>query len=132
MISVFTQCLNEFKTDTATAQFIIRIAAIVTFWIQNGYSFWQNGSRSVVVANDKIDVSFFGIGHMIDGFNPTIQGDNQRKTIVVGIINSLERDAVAFVITVGNIRGDIRIKRFQIGGNERNRRGSIHIIITKN
>src|SRR5690554_1994642 len=70
---VATKGLHKLKTNTATGQFFIRIRTIFSSWIKAGYSRRQNLARRMVIANNKVDAEFLGIGHLIHRLNAAIE-----------------------------------------------------------
>ena len=47
-----------------------------------------------MVADDEIHALAFGIVHFLYGFDATVQGDDQRRTLACGVVDALGRDTV--------------------------------------
>ena len=81
----------------------VRIGIIQPFCIENGYGGWQYIIGYVMIADNEINTSFAGICNFINGFDAAVEYDYQADTGVGGIIHSLARNPVTFVVTVGDV-----------------------------
>src|SRR5690606_37044689 len=112
--SLCAQSLNKLKAYPATTKLIVGIVTIFPLRIEHCNSIGQPVARAVVVTYYKINTFLPGISYMINGFNTTVKCNNQGTVIIVSIIYTCKRNAIAFVIPVGYIGVDIRIERAQV------------------
>src|SRR6476469_7583510 len=89
LIAPLAKRLDQFKSNAAAAKFVVWVSAIGPFRIKNCNSIGKITSGTVMIANNKIDVFFFGVSHVADRFDSTIERNDQRKSIVVGKVDSL-------------------------------------------
>ena len=86
----------------------------------------------MVVAYDHIYSLCPGIFDLLIGLDAAIQSDDQSETAVAGPVYSLERKAIALVITVGNIEVDFLGISPQERIYERHRRRAVDIVVAVN
>ena len=63
-----------------------------------------------MVADDKVNAFFFGIGYLLYSFDAAIQYDNQSYTGFCGIVYPFGRYPVTFVVAVGDVIVNVRIE----------------------
>ncbi len=126
------ECLNQFKSYSATRQFFIRIIGIGSFGIDNGHGTGKLIVGHMMIANDEIDAFLFGIRNLIDGFDAAVKRNNKFYTCAHSIIDSLKRYAVPFIVPIRNIIIDIICYSAQKLVNQRNGRCAIDIVISIN
>ena len=123
------EALHELEADAAAAQFLVGIWTVVAFWIQHRYGAGKRIPGAVVIADDHIDATLCGVVHLVDGFDATVQGDDEAHVLLSGVVDALERDAVAFGIPIRDVEGDVTGEAQQEGIDQGHSRGTIHIII---
>jgi hypothetical protein len=62
-----------------------------------------------MVADDEIHALAFGIVHFLYGFDATVQGDDQRRTLACGVVDALGRDTVTFGITIRDVEQQVLV-----------------------
>ena len=83
----------------------------------------------MVVTDDKIYALFRGISGFLYGLDPTIQGNDEFKTIVFRKINPLGGNAIPFRITIRLIITDMGIVLFQLTIHQSHCGSAVHIVI---
>ena len=84
----------------------------------------------MVVTDDEVYPAFGGILHLVHRLDATVQGDNQRAPMLRSVVNTAERDAVAFQITVGDIVVQVFAKRVEELVHQRHCRRTVHVIVS--
>jgi hypothetical protein len=84
------KCLHELETYAASGQMLIRIGVVFPFGIQNGYGRRQYIIGDMMIADDEINAFLLGICDFFDGFDTTVQYNNQAYAILCGIVYSLD------------------------------------------
>ena len=97
------ECLHELESDTTSGQMLVGISGVRSFGVQYGHGRWKNLIGYMMVANDEIDAFFFGVRNFINGLDATIKYDNKFYTCLIGVIHSLNRNSITFVVTVGYV-----------------------------
>src|SRR5690554_5555584 len=97
------QGLDQFKPDPTATEFLIRILAIFPFRVQDRNSLWDFISRSVVIADNKINIFFGGISNLINCLYATIQCNNQGEIIVASEVDSFIGDTIPFIIPIWDV-----------------------------
>ncbi len=83
----------------------------------------------MVVADDEINALTIGIINLVVCFDTTVQGNDQAETIGFGIVDPLDRNTVAFTITVWYIIFHAGVKIPEETVHYRYGRRTIHVII---
>ena len=113
------QCLNELERDARPAQRFIRIRAVLLDGVEYGNGGRRSVSRLVMVAHDNVDARRCCCGDLRPRSNATIDGDDQRRMKFFCPLQSRERQAVPFLLAVGdevrNIRTDALEERPENG-----------------
>ena len=126
------ECLHEFESYAAAREVGIGIAVVVAFRIKNRHGRRQFVVGNVVVANDEIDALFAGISHLLNGLDAAVEHNDEFHPHFGGEIDTFARDAVAFLIAVGDIEVDIGIELREELVDQCHRRASINVIIAIN
>ena len=117
------------KTYPTTRQMTVRICIIITFGIEYGYGLRQFIIGNMMITDDKINPPTFGISYFLDGFNPAIERNNQRETVIGRIIDTFLGNTVSLIITIGDIIIDVGIKIVQKFVHQSYGRSAVDIII---
>ena len=86
----------------------------------------------MVVADDKVNAFFFGIGYLLYSFDAAIQYDNQSYTGFCGIVYPFGRYPVTFVVAVGDVIVNVRIELLNKLVDQCHCCSAVYIIITIN
>ena len=83
-----------------------------------------------MVADDEINTLLLRINNLFYGFNTTIQSNGQRYTLAGREVNTLDRDAVTVIITVGDVENKVLVTYLpEELINQRNRCGTVHVVV---
>ena len=110
----------------------VGILRVGTFGIEHSHGGRQFVVGHVMVANDEIDAPLIGVGHLVDGFDTTVERNDQRDAVFDGIVDAFVRNTVALVVPIGNIKIDCRRVGSQKLVDERYSRCTVYIIIPIN
>ena len=101
--------LHEFETHSATRQLIERIVAIGALWVENCYGRRNLLRRKMVVADNEIHALLSRINNLFYGLNTTVEGYRKRHAFTRGEVDTLNRDAVTVIITVGDVENKVLV-----------------------
>ena len=59
----------------------VGILRVGTFGIEHSHGGRQFVVGHVMVANDEIDAPLIGVGHLVDGFDTTVERNDQRDAV---------------------------------------------------
>ena len=68
----FGERLHQLETYTASRQVIVGISRVETFWVKNGDSRWENLIGYMMVADNEIYSSLFGVSYLFYRLNATV------------------------------------------------------------
>ena len=86
----------------------------------------------MVVADNEVDALFFGVCNLIYGLDAAVEHDNQFYPAFVSIVDSFDRHAIPFFVTVGDIIVDIGIILLQELVDQCYGRATVYVIISIN
>ena len=69
--------LHELKSNATTREVGVGIAVVATLGVENCYRRREDFVRHVVIADDKVDAEFFGIGYFFGGFDAAVEYDDE-------------------------------------------------------
>ena len=121
--------LYQLKPDPASAQFFEGIQTVGPFHIQHRYRIGDDVARRMVVTHDEIDMFAIGISDFIHCFDTAVECDDQTAPFLFGSVDTLSGDTVPFGITVRDIVDQIIRLGTQERIHQRNRRGTVHIVV---
>ena len=84
----------------------------------------------MVVADDKVDAELRGVGHLLDGLDAAVEGNNQLHPGVAGVVNAFKRNAVPFAVAVGYVKVDVAVESTEVGVHQGNSRCAVHVVIS--
>ena len=82
------KCLHKLKSYPTTGEVLVRISVVFAFGIQYGNGRRQYIVGYVVVADDEVDASLFGVRYFFHGFDAAIQYDDKSYTGFGGVVHS--------------------------------------------
>ena len=84
----------------------------------------------MVVTNHEVDTKRRSIFNFFDGLKSTVQCNNELEAILSCVINSLNRNTITLVITIGDIKFYIVMELLQELIYQRDRSSSINVVIS--
>ena len=104
------KCLHKLKTDSTAGKVCVWISVVQTFGIQNSDGRGEDIVWYMMVADDKVDSLFFRIRDFLYCFYAAVEYDNQSYAGFRGVVDSLFRNAIPFVVAVGYVIVNVRIE----------------------
>ena len=102
--------MHKLEAYAASTQVFEGIGVVLTLGVEDGHGIGQLLVGHMMVADDEVDALLFGIGYLVDGFDATVEDDNELHALLLGIVYTFLAYAIAFVIAVGDIVFDVGIK----------------------
>ena len=126
------KCLHELEAHAAARQVLVRISVVKPLGVQYGHGRRQHLVGHVVVADDEVDALLAGIGDFLYRLDAAIQHDDQLHARLGGIVHSLHRHAVTFVVSVGDVVINVRVILLDEFIDQRHGRRAVHVIVSVN
>ena len=127
---VASKGLHELKAYATCREMRVGIFVVNAFGIEYGNSFRQLIIGLVVVADDEVNAFLLGIAYHIDCLDAAIERNDQFNAYAIGVINTLLRNTISIVITVGDIVIQRGIETAQEAIDQRHGTGAIDIIVS--
>jgi hypothetical protein len=124
--------LHELKAYAAATEMGVGILGVGAFGIEHGHGLRQLVVGHVVVADDEVHAALVGVGHLVDGFDAAVERDDERDAAADGVVDALERDAVALIVAVGDVVFDRRGVGAEEFVDQRHGRCAVHVVIAIN
>ena len=122
--------LHELESHAAARQFVERVGAIDPLGVQDGYGLRNLLGREVMVADDEIHAFGLRIDNLFRGLDTAVEGDDEPHALAGGEVDTLDRDAVAFGIAVGDVEGQVFMPDLaQELVNQRDGRAAIDVVV---
>ena len=106
-----------------------RVGGVLTLRVEDGHSGWQFIIRHVMITHDKVNAQRLGVSYLLDCLYATVKHNNQFNTFFRCIVQSLDTDTIALIVTVGNIVFNMGIELLQKLVHQSYRRTSINIVV---
>ncbi len=107
---------DQLEAYPAAAQLLIGVKTPLLLGIEDGYSRRQLSIRQVMVAHDEVDLQGGCISDKIHRFDAAVEGNDQRKPIIPGKINTLPGDAIAFPVSMRDVKNRSDLAHSPYGG----------------
>ena len=122
--------LHELESHPAARQVGIGIAVVAAFGVEDGHGGRYDVIGYVVVADDEVDAQFAGVCDFLYRLDAAVQYDDEFHPRFVGIVHTLARDAVAFLVAVRDVEVDVGVElpqklEYQCHGGT-----AVHIIVS--
>ena len=124
--------LHELEAHAAAAEMGVGILGVGAFGIEHGHGGGQLVVGHVVVADDEVHAALVGVGHLVDGFDAAVERDDECDATADGVVDALERDAVALIVAVGDVVFDRRGVGAEEFVDQRHGRCAVHVVIAIN
>ena len=126
---VLAECLDEFKADAASGEVFTGVGAVLAFGVEHGDGVGNGVAGQVMVANDEIDSFALGIGHPGTGFDSAVEGDDELRSVVGGVVDPLFRNPVPFGVAVGNVEKEVVHPPREEVVDQRHCGDTVHVVI---
>ena len=123
--------LHQLEAHAAAREVLVGIGAVVALGVEAGGGLRQCVARRVVVADDEVDAEAARVFDLLDGLDAAVERYHEGAAGAVGVVDALGRDAVSFVVSVGNVEVepvDVEM-RAQERVDQRHRCGPVHVIV---
>ena len=126
---VLGEGLHELEADTTTTEMLEGVGVILALGIEDGHCRRHHLVGHMMIADNKVDALFLGIGYLLDGLDTAIEDNDQFNTSLLSIVYSFLTYAISLFITVGDIVFNVRIEPLQEFVHQRNSCASIYIVV---
>ena len=89
----------------------------------------QRLARPVMVGDDHVEPSFLGLGHLVDGRDPAVDGEDEPAALVGEPGERLAADAVALVEATREMPGDVGAELAQEKDGEGGGGDAVHVVV---
>ncbi len=121
--------LHKFVAHAAAGQAFVGIGAVLALDIENRHRVGDGVARGVVVADNHVDTVFGGVFRLVHLLDAAVEGDDEAALMLNGVVHTLEGDAIALGVAVGDIEEEVVQVRAQDAIDERHRRGAVHVVV---
>ena len=123
------QRLDHLERHADAGQGLERVAATHPVRVDHRDRAGQHLGRLVVVGDHDVDAECRGARHRLDGGDAAIDGDDQRATAAVGVVDRVERQPVAVAGAVRNPELDLGAQVAQRRVEQIGRGDAVHVVI---
>ena len=105
--------LHELESYATAREVLVGVGVVGAFGVEDSHSPRKSVVGSVVVANDEIDAKRRSIVDLLDGFDATVERDDERDVVLLGVVDAIFRDAIPLFVSVGDI--EVELRRLDVG-----------------
>ena len=124
--------LHQLEAHSAAAEVVEGIAVVRAFRVQHRHCGGKFLLGKMVVAHDHVDALLLSEADLLYGLDSAVQRDDEGVATFLGGFDTLDREAVAFVVAVGNIKVDGGGIPLDEGVHQRNGGGAVHVVVAVN
>ena len=85
-----------------------------------------------MVADDEVDAERLGVGYLFNGFDATVEDDDEFHACLLGVVDAFLAHAVAFVVAVGDVILYVRVELLYELVHQCYRRATVHVVVAVN
>ena len=85
-----------------------------------------------MVADDEVDAERLGVGYLFNGFDTTVENDDEFHACLLGVVDAFLANAVAFVVAVGDVILYVGVELLYELVHQCYRSASVHVVVAVN